>query len=72
MFVGGDHIMNDIMSDDDGSSEPNLKVELSRAGKSVDIPTDTLNGGTLYRGLGFIPEINKIFIREIERALNRI
>lgn len=72
MFVGGDHIMNDIMGDDDGSSEPSWKVELLRAEKTVDIPTIMLNGETQYRGLGLIPEINKIYIREIERALNRL
>lgn len=72
MFVGGDHIMNDIMGDDDGSGEPSWKGEISRAGKLADIPTVTLNGETLYRGLGLIPEINKIYIREIERALNRL
>lgn len=72
MFVGGDHIMNDIMGDDDGSSEPSWKVELLRGEKTVDIPTIMLNGETQYRGLGLIPEINKIYIREIERALNRL
>jgi len=72
MFVGGDHVMNDIMGDDNDSGEPSWKGELSQAGKSVDIPTVTLNGEILYRGLGLIPEINKIYIREIERALNRL
>lgn len=72
MFVGGDHVMNDIMGADDGGSEPSWKAELTRAGKAVDIPMVDLGAGVQYRGLGLIPEVNRIFIREIERALKRL
>lgn len=72
MFVGGDHIMNDIMGDNDGSGEPSWKAEMARAGKAVDIPLAAVDGQPMFRGLGLIPEINGIFIGEIERALKRL
>ena len=68
MFVGGDHVMNDVMGDDGQS----WKAAIERAGKTVDIPTMELEGQTYYKGLGFLPEVNKIFIREIRRSLGRL
>lgn len=42
-------------------------------GNYVSCPmSEGINNGVQYRGLGLIPEINKIYIREIERALNRL
>ena len=72
MFVGGDHIMNDIMGGEGGGDEESWKQEMTKAGKVVDIPTLEVGGQTQYRGLGFIPEVNEIFIREVDRALKRL
>lgn len=72
MYVAGDHIMNDILGEEENASEPSWKSELEAAGKSTDVPTLTVDGETYYRGLGFLPEINDIFIQEITRTLGRL
>ena len=72
MFVAGDHVMSDIMGEDGGSGEPSWKAELTEAGKTVDIPMVQVDGKEQYRSLGLIPEINEVFIREIQKALGRL
>jgi len=72
MYVAGDHIMNDILGEDENPAETSWKRELEAAGKTTDVPTVTVEGDTYYRGLGFLPEINAIFIREITRTLDRL
>lgn len=67
MFVGGDHVMNDVMGDGDS-----WRGELERAGKTVDVPTMEVNGSKQFRGLGLIPDVNRIFIRALRRALARL
>ncbi|MBI5017655.1 MAG: sirohydrochlorin cobaltochelatase [Deltaproteobacteria bacterium] len=67
LFVGGDHAINDIMGDTDS-----WRAEVTAAGKQADMPTVELAGETQYRGLGLIPEVNRIFVREIERSLSRL
>lgn len=67
LFVGGDHAMNDIMGESDS-----WRAEVAAAGKEADMPTASLAGETQYRGLGLLPEVNRIFIREVERALGRL
>jgi sirohydrochlorin cobaltochelatase len=67
MFVGGDHVMGDIMGDGDS-----WRREIEKTGKTVDIPEIQVAGETQYRGLGLIPDVNAIFIREIRRALGRL
>lgn len=67
MFVGGDHVMGDILGKDDS-----WRAELEKAGKAVDILEVKLAGETQYRGLGLIPGVNELFLREIRRALARL
>lgn len=68
MYVAGDHVMNDIMGDEFDS----WKEQVKAAGFTADCPTVELGGERYYKGLGFYPEVNEIFIREIERALGRL
>ena len=72
MYVAGDHIMNDIMGEDESPEDPSWKTEMEAAGKTVDVPTREVEGETYYRGLGFLPEVNAIFIRGLERTLGRL
>jgi sirohydrochlorin cobaltochelatase len=71
MFVGGDHVMNDVMGER-RKEEPSWRAELEAAGKSADILIVELSGERYYKGLGFYPEVNELFIREIGRALARL
>ncbi|GAB4283943.1 MAG: sirohydrochlorin cobaltochelatase [Deferrisomatales bacterium] len=71
MYVAGDHIMNDIMGEEEDPEEPSWNTELKRAGIRTEVTSVTYEGDTYYKGLGFFPEVNEIFIREIERALKR-
>lgn len=67
LYVGGDHVMSDVMGD--GES---WKNEVAKAGKTADIPTVEIDGVSQYRGLGLLPEVNGIFLKEIRRALERL
>lgn len=71
MLVGGDHVMNDVMGGQ-GKEGESWRAELARAGKEVDIPTVEYGGEKYHKGLGFLPEVNAIFVREIRRALGRL
>ena len=71
MYVAGDHIMNDIMGEEEDPKEPSWNTELKRAGIDTDVTTVEYQGKTYYKGLGFYPEVNEIFIKEIRRALKR-
>ncbi len=64
MFVAGDHVMNDILGEEDS-----WRAELEKAGKKADCPTIEVNGQVYYKGLGFYPEINELFIQSIKRML---
>ena len=72
MYVAGDHIMNDIMGEEEDPREPSWNTEMKRAGFETDVTTVTYNGETYYKGLGFYPEVNEVFIKEIRRALKRL
>lgn len=71
MYVAGDHIMNDIMGEED-AQEPSWNIELKRAGITTEATTVQHEGETYYKGLGFFPGVNEVYIREIERALDRL
>lgn len=71
MYVAGDHIMNDIMGDEVSPEGPSWKMELEAEGFDADTPTFEHRGETYFKGLGFIPEVNEIFIRQIARSLKR-
>ena len=68
MYVAGDHVMNDVM----GEGAESWRSRVEAAGKTAEAPTVELEGKTYYRGLGFLPEVNEIFLREIHRALGRL
>ncbi len=72
MYVAGDHIMNDIMGEEEDPEEPSWNTEMERAGFETDVTTVTYDGQTYYKGLGFYPEVNEVFIKEIRRALKRL
>ncbi len=72
MYVAGDHIMNDIMGEDEDPEDPSWNTELEREGFDTDVTTVSYGGETFYKGLGFFPEVNEIFIKEIQRALKRL
>ncbi len=72
MYVAGDHIMNDIMGEEEDPNEPSWNTELKREGFETDVTTVEYEGETYYKGLGFFPEVNEIFIKEIKRALKRL
>ncbi len=70
MFVAGDHIMNDIMGQEPGDDgELSWALEMKRAGFQVEAPEVTYKGKVYYKGLGFYPEIDKIFVKSIVRKL---
>lgn len=72
MYVGGDHIMNDVMGEDKAGEDVSWKGEMEKAGFAADAPTAMLNGEKYYKGLGFLPGTVKVFLGEIERSLSRL
>ena len=38
----------------------------------TEVTTIEFQGETYYKGLGFFPEVNEVYIREIARALDRL
>ncbi len=72
MYVAGDHIMNDIMGaepEDDG--ELSWSLEMKKAGLSTGATTVRYKGREYFKGLGFYPEINSIYIEGIVRMLKK-
>ncbi len=71
MFVAGDHIMNDIMGQSP-DQEGNLSwaLEMKEAGFEVEATEVKYRGRTYYRSLGFNPEIDRIFIKNIIKGLD--
>lgn len=67
MYVAGDHLMSDVMGDADS-----WKTAVERAGKRAEGVTVEYGGETLYKGLGFYPEVNEVFIDSVRRALSRL
>jgi len=71
MYVAGDHIMNDIAGEVTVDELP-WSAELEEAGITTDTTTVDFGGKTFYKGLGFFPEVNKIFIDGIKKTLDRL
>jgi len=67
MFVAGDHLMSDVMGDGDS-----WKAAVEQAGKKAEATTVEYEGETMYKGLGFYPEVNEVFIDSVRRALSRL
>lgn len=72
MFVAGDHIMNDIMGSEMKDDQLSWAMELENAGVLVDSVQQSYQEEALYKGLGFYPGINSIFIREIVENLENL
>lgn len=73
MYVAGDHIMSDIMGDkaaEDGA--PSWAMELKAAGVAVETVSAEYQGRTVFKGLGLYPEINRIFIEQVVKSLERL
>lgn len=67
MYVGGEHLMRDVMGE--GAS---WKKVVEAAGKAAEATTVEHQGQTLYKGLGFHPEVNDLFLDSLRRALARL
>ena len=73
MYVAGDHIMNDIMGNKaDKEGAPSWAMELQGAGLKVDTVSTEYLGRKVFKGLGFYPEINRIFIKQLVESLGRL
>ncbi len=72
MYVAGDHIMNDIMGEEEDPDDPSWKTEMEQAGFTTEITTVEHLGEKYYKGLGFFAEVNHVFISDIQRALARL
>jgi len=73
MYVAGDHVMNDIMgknADEDGV--PSWAMELQAAGIVVEAVMAEYQGRQVYKGLGMYPAINRIFIDQVVKSLERL
>jgi len=68
MFVAGDHIMNDIM----GEEPDSWASELKAAGLEVEAVETAFDGARYFKGLGFYPELNRIFIEQLDESLERL
>ncbi len=72
MYVAGDHIMNDIMgAEPDEEGELSWSLEMKRQGFATGATTVGYKGRQYYKGLGFYPEVNSIFIKSIVRMLEK-
>ncbi len=73
MYVAGDHIMNDMMGskpEEDGSLS--WALELEAAGLKVDTLYQEYKGEKYYKGLGFYPAVNHIFIKQLNESIERL
>jgi len=73
MFVAGDHIMNEIMGNEQGKDgASSWAKELEDAGITVETVSTEYQGRKVLKGLGFYPEINRIFIKQLTASLQRL
>ncbi len=73
MYVAGDHIMNDIMNDKvDKEGAFSWSMELQNVGVKVETVSTEYQGRKVFKGLGFYPEINRIFIKQLTESLERL
>lgn len=68
MYVGGEHLMRDVM----GGDAESWKTRVEAAGKTAEAATVEYRGQTLYKGLGFYPEVNDLFLDSLRRAVARL
>lgn len=72
MYVAGDHIMNDIMgSEPEDDGELSWSLEMQKAGFRTEATTIVYKGKEYFKGLGFYPEVNRIYIKGIVRLLKK-
>ncbi len=72
MYVAGDHIMNDIMgAEPDEDGELSWSLEMKKAGFRTESTMAEYKGHEYFKGLGFYPEINSIYIEGIVRLLKK-
>ena len=72
MYVAGDHIMNDIMgAEPDEDGELSWSLEMKKAGFATEATVGSYKGREYFKGLGFYPEINSIYIEGIVRLLKK-
>jgi len=51
---------------------PSWAMELQEAGLKVDAVSTEYQGRKVFKGLGFYPEINRIFIKQLTESLERL
>ncbi len=72
MFVAGDHVMHDIMgSKPKDNGELSWSLEMKKAGFETEATTIVYKGKEYYKGLGFYPGVNRIYIKGIVRLLKK-
>ncbi|VAX29932.1 Sirohydrochlorin cobaltochelatase CbiK @ Sirohydrochlorin ferrochelatase activity of CbiK [hydrothermal vent metagenome] len=72
MYVAGDHVMNDIMgSEPEDDGELSWSLEMKKAGFRTEATTINYKGKEYFKGLGFYPEVNRIYIKGIVRLLKK-
>ena len=72
MYVAGDHIMNDIMgTEPDKDGELSWSLEMKKAGFATESTMAKYKDLEYFKGLGFYPEINSIYIEGIVRLLKK-
>lgn len=73
MYVAGDHIMQDIMAEEpDKDGSLSWSQELKDSGIAVSSVQMEYRGEKLYKGLGFNPAINRMFIKQLVAALEKL
>ncbi|MEC4675298.1 MAG: sirohydrochlorin cobaltochelatase, partial [Nitrospirota bacterium] len=72
MYVAGDHIMNDIMgAEPDEDGELSWSLQMKKVGFATEATVGSYKGREYFKGLGFYPEINSIYIEGIVRLLKK-
>ncbi|GBE00932.1 sirohydrochlorin cobaltochelatase CbiKP precursor [bacterium BMS3Bbin06] len=72
MFVAGDHIMNDIMGAKPRKNGAlSWSLEMKKEGFRTGATTVLYKGKKYFKGLGFYPEVDSVFIKGIVRLLKK-
>ncbi len=71
LFIAGDHIMNDVMSDATDEEELSWAAQLNQKGIKTETIYANYNGKQFYKGLGFNNEVTKIFVNSLLEALKK-
>ncbi len=72
MYVAGEHVMRDVMASDDSDGDESWRMEMEAAGFEVETPTVEHEGKSYYKGLGFLPKTNEIFLSSVEHGLRQL